>query len=139
MSSDQKAVMLLPPIEKFPTTSIRKLLFLPKFYNSSPSVTQDKDICCMIMSYWHHYLLRWSTQWNPFNDAYPLFKFDVPSFSMTGDIWIFKLVILLPLSSSKLIFILLTLGKKKLTLFIPFYWLWTSHCCFPVFGQDMLQ
>ena len=35
---------------------------------------------------------------------------------------VFKLVILLTLSSSKLVFILLTLGKSELTLFVPFYY-----------------
>ena len=43
------------------------------------------------------------------------------SFSVTGDIEIFKLVILVTLSSSKLIFTLLTLGKSKLALFVLFY------------------
>ena len=57
------------------------------------------------------------TQCNPFNEVYLLSKFDVSSFSVTGNIQIFKLVILLILSSLKLIFILLTLGKSKLTLF----------------------
>ena len=61
-----------------------------------------------------------NNQWNPFNDVYLLSKFDVSSFSVTEDNYIFKLVILLTLSSSKLIFILLTLGKSKLTLFGPF-------------------
>ena len=45
-------------------------------------------------------------------------KFDESSFSMTWDIQIFKLVILLTLSSSKLIVILLNLGKTKLILFV---------------------
>ena len=62
-----------------------------------------------------------NNQWNPFNDVYLLSKFDVSSFSVTEDNYIFKLVILLTLSSSKLIFILLTLGKSKLILFGPFY------------------
>ena len=60
-----------------------ELLLLYKFDNSSPSVTRGKEICYMIMSYCHHYNLRSSTQWNPFNDVYLLSKF---SFSMTGDI-----------------------------------------------------
>ena len=41
-------------------------------------------------------------------------KFDVSSFSMAQDISIFKLVILLTLSSSKSIVILLTFGKITL-------------------------
>ena len=47
-----------------------------------------------------------------------LFKFDASSFSMAGDIWILKLLILLALSSSKLIVILLTLAKSRFTLFV---------------------
>ena len=56
---------------------------------------------------------------------------------MPGHIEIFKLVILLTLSSSKLIFILLTLDKSKLILLVPFllslnrlqlfYWIWARH------------
>ena len=57
----------------------------------------------------------------PFQGCLLLSKFDVSSFSMTGDIQVSKLVILLTLSSSKLIFILLTLGKSKLILFGSFY------------------
>ena len=44
-----------------------------------------------------------------FNEVFLLFKFDVSSFSVTGDIKIFKLVILL------------TLGKSKLTLIVYFH------------------
>ena len=68
-------------------TSI-KLFLLPKSDNSTPSVTRDKEICqsYTIMRSWHHYLLRWSTQWNLLNEVYLLSKFDVSSFSMTGDI-----------------------------------------------------
>ena len=57
----------------------------------------------------------------PFKGIYLLPKFDVSSFYETGDIEIFKLVILLTLSSSKLIFILRTLGKSEVMLFVPFY------------------
>ena len=76
------------------------------------------------------YRLRWSTQWNSFNDVYLVSKFDVSSFSVTGDIYgfldwwyirIFELAILMTLSSSTLIVIFLTSGKSKLTLFGPFY------------------
>ena len=56
-----------------------------------------------------------------FKDIYLLPKFDVSSFYRTGDIEILKLVILVTLSSSKLIFILITLGKSELMLFVPFY------------------
>ena len=72
-------------MEMCPIDIYTELLLLPKFDNSSPSVTWDKEICHMIMNYCHHYRLR-STQWNPFNDAYLLSKFDVSSFSVTGDI-----------------------------------------------------
>ena len=41
MSHDQKVMTLLPPVEKCPSTSITELVLLPKFDNSSPSVTQD--------------------------------------------------------------------------------------------------
>ena len=118
------------------STSIAKLLLLPKFDNSSPFVTQDKEICHVIISQWRHYHLRRSTQWNPFN-VYLLSKFDVSSFFVTGVTQIFKLVILLTLSSSKFMFILLTLGKSKLTLLVSFlltlersqlfYWVWVWH------------
>ena len=43
MSHDQK-VMLLPPMEKCPTT-IKELFLLLKFDNSSFSVTRDIEIC----------------------------------------------------------------------------------------------
>ena len=65
--------------------------------------------------------------WNSFNEVYLLSKFNVSNFSMTGDIWIFKLIILLTWRSSKLIVILLTLGKSNLILLVYFYWLWASH------------
>ena len=46
MSRDQKVMTLLPSMEKCPMdlTSINELLLLPKFNNSSPSVTRDKKI-----------------------------------------------------------------------------------------------
>ena len=108
MSRDEKVMTLLS--RSALSTSITELLLLPKFDNSDPSVTQDKEICP----------LRRSTQWNPFN-VYLLSRFDVSSCFMTGDTLIFKLVILLALSNSKLMFIFLTLGKLKLTLFVLFY------------------
>ena len=86
-------------------------------------VTRDKELCQsrVIMRKWRQYLLRQSTQWNPLNEVYLLCKFGVSSFSMTGDIKIFKLVILLTLSSSKLIVIFLSFGKLKLTLLVYNY------------------
>ena len=65
--------------------SITELLLVHTFNNSSPSIAQDKEICHVIISC-HHYHLRRSTHWNPFNDVYLLSKFDVSSFSVTEDI-----------------------------------------------------
>ena len=56
------------------------------------------------------------------NEVYLLSKFDVSSFLMSGDIQIFKLVILLTLSSLKSIVILLTLGKPNMTLIVYQYY-----------------
>ena len=41
MPYDQKVIMLLPSVNKYPT-SIKELFLLPKFDNSSSSVTRDK-------------------------------------------------------------------------------------------------
>ena len=90
-------------------------LLCTRFDKSSPSVTQDKEICHIIMSKLHHYYLRLSTQCSPFN-VYLLSKFDVSRFSVNGDIQIFESVTFLTLNSSKLIFIFRTLSKSKLTL-----------------------
>ena len=49
-------------------------------------------------------------------------KFDVWCFSMTGDIWIFKLVILLTLNSSKLITIFLLWASQIL----PYLFIFTN-------------
>ena len=115
------------------------LLLLPKFDNSSPSVTWDKVFAMWL---WANFIANtWGgvpMEMYPFKDIYLLPKFDVSSFYKTGDIEIFKLVILLTLSSSKLIFILRTLGKSEVMLFVPFYWLWTGHSYFTEFGQVML-
>ena len=62
--------------------------------------------------------MRQGIQWNPLNVVYLLSVFDVSSFSMPGDIQIFKLVILLTLSSSNLKVVLVILGKTKLTLLV---------------------
>ena len=43
-------MVLLSPMEKCPINFIIALLLLLKFNNSSLSVTQDKEICHMIMS-----------------------------------------------------------------------------------------
>ena len=53
------------------------------------------------------------------NEVYLLSKFHPSTFSMTGDTQIFKLVILLTLSSLKLI---VTLAKLKLTLLVHIYY-----------------
>ena len=58
----------------------------------------------------------------PFKWGLPVSKFDVSSIPMTDDIYIFKLVILLTLNSSKLIVILMALDKLKLTLHAHFYY-----------------
>ena len=50
MSHDQKVILLCPKWRSALSTSITKLLLLPNFYKSSPSVTRDKEICHMIMS-----------------------------------------------------------------------------------------
>ena len=49
----------------------------------------------------------------------------------------FKLLILLTQSSSKLIVILLNLGKSKLTLLIHVFKLWAGQNYFTVFWQDV--
>ena len=67
------------------------------------------------MSCDYELLTSLSPQEHPFNDVYLLYKFDISSFFVIGDIWIFKFVILLTLTSFNLIFILLTLGKSILT------------------------
>ena len=48
MSRDEKVMTLL--WRSALSTSITELLLLPKFDNSSPSVTRDKDICHVIKS-----------------------------------------------------------------------------------------
>ena len=48
MSPDEKVMTLL--WRSALSTSIAKLLLLPKFDNSSPFVTRDKEICHMIIS-----------------------------------------------------------------------------------------
>ena len=51
MSHDQKAVVLLSPVEKWcPINFYHRAALLPKFDNISPSVTRDKEICHMILS-----------------------------------------------------------------------------------------
>ena len=44
MPHDQKVMTFGPPMENCPT-SIKELFLLPKFDNSSFSVTRDKEIC----------------------------------------------------------------------------------------------
>ena len=75
----------LPQWRSSISTSITELLLLPKFSNSSSSVTRDKEVCHVIVSWWNHHPLRQSTQRNPFNYVYLLSKFDVSSLSMTRD------------------------------------------------------
>ena len=85
MSRDEKVMMLL--WRSALSTSITELLLLPKFDNSSLSVTRDKrSVTWLWANDITNYHLRRNTQWNPFNDVYLLSKFDVFSFSMTKDI-----------------------------------------------------
>ena len=112
-----------------------ELVLLPKFDNSSSSVTRDKEICqiYVIMRWWSHYLLRQSTQWNPLYQVYLLSKFDVSSFSMIRD---YETGIFLASRSSKFIAIFLTLGKSKLTPNVHLYHYWVSHSYFTDSEQD---
>ena len=48
MSYDQKEITLLPPMEKCPMDFYQLVVFSAKF-DSSPSVTRDKEISHMIM------------------------------------------------------------------------------------------
>ena len=95
---------------------MKELFLLPKFDNSSRSCAYE------LMT---HYLLRQSTKRSPLNEAYLLSKFDVSSFSVTEDIQIFKLVILL---------------LRAVQSWYSFCWLWASQnwpylFLFPKFGQ----
>ena len=45
VSHDQKVMTLLPPMGSALWTSINESFLEPKFDNSSPSVTRDKEIC----------------------------------------------------------------------------------------------
>ena len=108
------------------STSITELLLLPKFNNSSPSVTWDKEIC--------H--LRRSTPWNPSNDVFLLSKFDVSSFFVTeyidfqicyfADFEQFKVDIYFPnfeqVKTDPVCALLLTLDRSQL-----FHWVWVRH------------
>ena len=51
MLHDQKAVVLLSPMDKCPINFYHRAASLPKFDNNSPSVTRDKEICHMILSW----------------------------------------------------------------------------------------
>ena len=109
--------------------SITELLLLLKFDNSSLSVTRDRDLS-------HDYELMTSLPpeeeqpMEPFQWCLPTVQIWRFSLFVTGDTQIFKLVILLTLSSSKSMFILLTLGKSNLTLLAPFLLLWRGHSNF---------
>ena len=48
MLHDHKAMVLLSPMQKCPINFYHRVAI--NFYNSSPSVTRDKEICHMIMS-----------------------------------------------------------------------------------------
>ena len=51
MSHDQKVMMLPPVVEKSPVNFYHGVAFKPKFDNSSPSVTWDKEICDITTSW----------------------------------------------------------------------------------------
>ena len=72
MSRDEKVMTLLS--RSALSTSITELLLLPKFDNSSPPVTRDKEICHVIMS---SLPLEEEYPVETFNDVYLLYKFDV--------------------------------------------------------------
>ena len=114
MSRDEKVMTLL--WRSALQTSVTELLLLPKFPNSSPSVTRDKEIC--------H--LKRSTQWNPFNDAYLLSKLDVSSFFVTGDTQIFEQV--------KVDVHFSNFGHVKTDPVCSVLLLWTCHSYFTEFG-----
>ena len=121
---------LLPSMEKCPINFFTELILLLKFDNSSSSITWDKEIWQVIMRQWHHYHLRQSTQRNSFNDVYLVYKFDVSSFLVTGDIsfcWLWAL--------QCWYLFLLTLGNLKLALFCPYYWLCTDHIIWLSLGK----
>ena len=63
---------------------------------------------------------RLSTQWDPLNEIYLRFKFDVSSLFHDWRYIDFETGHFFDLSSSKLMVILLTLGKSKLTLLVHF-------------------
>ena len=66
-----------------------------------------------------------------------------PNLMLLASLWLklyrFSNFILLTFSSSKLILMLLTLVKSKLTLLVSFSWLWTGHSYFTGLGQNRLQ
>ena len=110
MSRDQKVMMLLPPTEKSPI-SIKELFLLPKFDNSSSSVLEIKRFV-KVMWLWGNGMVPL-----PPEAEYPMEPFEWGS----PTVQISKLLILLTLSSSKLLVILLTLGKSKLILIVYIY------------------
>ena len=94
-----------------------ELLLLPKFDNSSSSVTSDKVWAIGITTTWGRVpngTLSMMFIWCP--NLMFLASPWLEIYRFQTKIWSF----LLTLSNSKLIFILLTLGKSKLTLFGPF-------------------
>ena len=132
MSHDQKVMALLPPMEKCPINFL--LLLLPKFDNSSPSVTWDKEICHVI-----DIATDTATAWGGVpNGTLSMMFTCCPNLMFLASPWLeiqrFQIGHFASLRSSKLIFILLSLGKPKMSLFGPFYWLWTGHSYFTQFG-----
>ena len=81
----------------------------------------------MIMRQWRQYL-RWSDQWNPSNKVYLLSKFDVFSFSMTGDID-FQIGHSVNFEQFQIDSHLDDSGQVKLTLLLNFYQLSLDKTC----------
>ena len=63
------------------------------------------------------------------NEVYLLSKFDISSFSMSGDID-FQANHFANFEGLKLTVVLLTLGRSKLTLIVYYYFLFLIHLCF---------
>ena len=97
-----------------------ELYLLPKFDDSSPSVTQDKEICDI------------TTSWSglPNGTLSMIFTY-CPNLMFLASLWLE----IYRFCSLKLIFILLTLGRSKLTLSFLFYWLWMGHSYFIDLGK----
>ena len=127
--------VLLPPTEKCPNDFYQQVVFTYKFYNRSPSVTRDKEF---VMWLWGNDI---TSSWGRVLNGIlwmrlPAVQIYVSIPPMIRYIWIFKLVILLTLRSPKLMVILITLDKSKLTLVVYFY-CFEQVSYFTEFEQDI--